>query len=173
MSRTRMRGCVSSRQRFQSNCLANADAALRGKRVAFSFARSLSLSLSSFSSLPFTLSRSFPVSCAWLTPRARPILGGHRAHAPVPTPSERLSLPLSLFPAPQLFSLSPFLSSSRAECIHIRAVHFSLYPVSFLGPPLACLRSLTNPPSRSGARPANRRVLFPPHRASRRARLST
>lgn len=52
-------------------------------------------------------------------------LGGHRAHAPVPMPSERLSLPLFLF-------LS--FSSSRAEYIHIRTVHFSLHPVGFLGP---------------------------------------
>lgn len=133
-STSRMRGCVSSRQRFQSNCLANADAALRGKRVAFSFARSLSLSHSlSFSVFPiYSLSRSFNglVRLAH-APGATDSsgLGGHRAHAPVPTPSERLSLPLSL-----LAALSPSLSSSRAEYIHIRTVHFSLYPVSFLGP---------------------------------------
>jgi len=77
-ARMRMRECVSSRQRFQSNCLANA--ALRGKRVAFLFRARVLLSFSLFlSPTPCRSSSLFlshsltPGSRAWLTPRARPI----------------------------------------------------------------------------------------------------
>lgn len=83
---------------------------------------------------------------------------------------------LSLSPTHQLFSLSLslFLPSSRAEYIHIRAVHFSLYPVSFLGPHSLTFGLLRFRLDRARVR---RIVASSSHRiaarASRRARLST
>jgi len=78
-ARTRMRECVSSRQRFQSNCLANAQPSAASVS-RFLFRALVLLSLSLFLSHPpvrsFSLFPSHSLtlgSRAWLTPRARPI----------------------------------------------------------------------------------------------------
>lgn len=96
-----MRGCVSSRQRFQSNCLANA--ALHGERVA-----SLSLSLSVF--LSFSLARS---------------LAHSRSRAPGSRPGrdrfERSRRPSSARPRPDTASASHSLSPDSRSLFLERA----------------------------------------------------
>jgi len=106
-----MRGCVSSRQRFQSNCLANA--ALRGKRELLSFAcsRSLPLSLFLLPSLLLSLSLAHSRSRA---PGSRP--GRDRF--------ERSRRPSSARPRPDTASASHSLSLS----ISLKRAGRSSYP---------------------------------------------
>lgn len=141
-----MRGCVSSRQRSQSNCLVNA--ALREEHVSsLCLCLSLSWSRASLAHAPGATDSSG--------------LGGHRAHAPVPTlrTSHSLTLAQSLTHSLALLhiALALFLSSSRVQ-IYMYMYILSPYPIN-----VPYLTHLRYPliPSRSSTHPMDHRVLLP------------
>lgn len=153
-----MRGCVSSRQRFQSNCLANA--ALRGERVASLF-RAPALSLSPSLSPSLLLS---PAHSRSRAPGSRPgrdrFERSRRPSSARPRPdtasaSHSLSLDLSslsapvarLIPPPLSLFLSHSLNRLRRVFIHVYTHTFPLphkYPtlLTHLRSPTICVVSI-------------------------------
>lgn len=143
----------------------------------------LSTVLTTFLFLGFSFSRPFSRGLARLAhaPGATDSsgLGGHRAHAPVPTRVSRsLSHIISISVSRAGRSLFPhrrsvFLSSLSLSPSHPLILLLSIY-IHTLSPSCKCpppTRSPSrSPPSRSSTRPANYPILFPSHKYTRQRR---